>query len=76
MNELIYDLTERCKETTIKSFKEYAKLWREDTFRLMRRNKLNSEQTINSLIERLDNRIRVLVKYKLKAEKLLDNYKE
>lgn len=75
MNELMYDLTERCKGMTIKSFKDYAKLWREDTFRLMRRNKLSNEQTAECLVEWLDYRIRMLIKYKKRADKILNDYK-
>lgn len=61
---------------TIKSFKEYAKLWKEDNYRLVRRHKFSNEQTAECLVEWLDYRIRMLVKYKLRAEKLLDDYKK
>lgn len=76
MNELIYEISERCKEVTIKDFKAHARLWQEDMFRLIRRNKFCNKATTENLIAWLDNKIRILVKYKLRAEKLLNTYKE
>ena len=75
MNELMYEISEWCKDITVKNFKEYARLWLEDFYRLVRRNKFSNKQTVQNLIDRLDNKIRVLVKFKLRAEKLLDEYK-
>ena len=72
MNMLMYDLSEFCKDMSIKNFREYSWLWEWDMRRSNRYKELNRKENINKLNEWLESKIKELIRYKKRAEKLLN----
>lgn len=71
MNELIYDLTQWCKEMNIKDFVQYSWLWERVVQRSISAKHLNNKENIELINEWLEKKIKELIRYKKKAEKLL-----
>lgn len=75
MNEILYDLTEWCKDMTIKNFRDYIRTTDRIMYRSEKKKWINNKEWVETLNEWLDTKIRELIRYKKKAEKLLDEYK-
>ena len=73
MNLLIYDLSEWCKEMTVKNFIEYAWIPKHLLYyKKWQRCGLDKDEEI-LLNEWLESKIKELIRYKKRAEKLLDS---
>ena len=74
MNELLYDLTEYCKSVNMKDFKDYIGTTDRKMYRS--RNRKEHKERMWALNEWLEIKIKEMIKYKKRAEKLLDEYKK
>lgn len=75
MSELLYDLTEWCKDMTIKNFRDYIGTTDRIMYRSKQKKWINNKEWVETLNLWLDTKIRELIRYKKKAEKLLQEYK-
>lgn len=74
MNLLIHDLTEWCKDMNIKNFREYADIWAYTVHRgKSTHKKLNKVEYVEKMNTRLESKIKELIRFKKKAEKLLSD---
>ena len=71
MNELVYDLTAWCKEMNIRNFTQYAWLWERVVQRSVNPKHLNDKENVELMNEWLESKIKELIRYKKRAEKLL-----
>ena len=74
MNELLYDLTEFCKDVNIKNFRDYVGTT--DWKMYKSRSKKEHNEWLEALNEWLEIKIKEMIKYKKRAEKVLNDYKK
>ena len=72
MNTLMFDLTDFCKEMSIKNFRNYSGLWERDIQRSATYRELNKKENLQKFNDRLELKIKELIKFKKRAEKLLN----
>lgn len=75
MNMLFYLLTEYCKELSMKNFRERGWFSEWSVYRSDRNKQLTNRAWVEKINERLEIKIKELIKLKKRAEKLLDIYK-
>lgn len=74
MNLLVHDITEWCKEMNIKNFREFAWLWERVVSKsTSKRRRIDSKQSIQSMNDWLEMKIKQLIRFKKIAERLLAN---
>lgn len=71
MNTLLYDLTEWCKEMNMKDFRDYIGTTDWKMYRSRDKKSINTKENIIKLNEWLEYKIKDLIRYKKRAEKLL-----
>lgn len=74
MNELLYDLTEYCKSVNMKDFKDYIGTTDRKMYRS--RNRKEHTERMWALNEWLEIKIKEMIKYKKRAEKVLNDYQK
>lgn len=75
MNTLLYDLTEWCKEMNMKDFRDYIGTTDWMMYRSRDKKSISTKENIIKLNEWLEYKIKDLIRYKKRAEKLLDDNK-
>lgn len=75
MNTIMYDLTDFCKDMSMKNFREYAWIWEWALQRSNTYKELNKIENIEKFNEWLELKIKDLIRYKKRAEKLLNSRK-
>lgn len=72
MNTLMYELSEFCKDMTIKNFRDYAWLWEWAIWRSSSYKTLNKKENLKLFDERLEFKIRELIRFKKRLEKIIN----
>ena len=73
MNTLIYELTERCKEMNMKDYMNYIDSTEWKMYRSKDKKSINTKENIIKMNEWLESKIKEIIRYKKRAEKLLDS---
>ena len=75
MNTLFYRINEYCKNISMKNFRERSWYWEWAIYRSNKKKDLNTKEWAEKINQRLEIKIKELIKIKKRAEKLLDIYK-
>ena len=76
MNIFFYDLTEFCKEFSMKNFRDWSWFCEWSLNRSDKKKELNTKEWAEKINQRLEMKIKELIRMKIRAQKLLDDYKK
>ena len=76
MNTLFYRINEYCKDISMKNFRDWSWFSERAIYRSNSNRQLNTKEWAEKVNERLEIKIKELIKIKKAAEKLLDDYKK
>lgn len=75
MNTLMYEVSEFCKDMTLKNFRDYSWLGEWAIWRSASYKELNKKENLEKFDKRLEIKIKELIKFKKRMEKILDDNK-
>lgn len=76
MITLFYEITEYCKNISMKNFRERSWFGEWALYRTNKVKDLNTKEWAEKVNERLEIKIKELIRIKKRAEKILDDYKK
>lgn len=76
MNTLFYEITEYCKDISMKNFRERSGYWEWDIYRSDKKKDLNTKEWAEKINERLEIKIKELIRIKKRAERVLNDYQK
>lgn len=76
MNTLFYRINEYCKDISMKNFRDWSWFGEWAIYRSNKKKDLNTKEWAEKINERLEIKIKELIKIKKAAEKILDDYKK
>ena len=75
MNTLFYEITEYCKDLSMKNFRERSGYWEWAIYRSDKKKDLNTKEWAEKINERLEIKIKELIRIKKRAERVLNDFK-
>ena len=75
MNTLFYEITEYCKDISMKNFRERSGYWEWAIYRSDKKKDLNTKEWAEKINERLEIKIKELIRIKKRAERVLNDFK-
>lgn len=75
MNTLFYEITEYCKDISMKNFRERSGYWERAIYRSDKKKDLNTKEWAEKVNERLEIKIKELIRIKKRAERVLNDFK-